>query len=170
MDAHVKQQIEHPVEDAFDPAAVIEKFMADYRNANDADFEDQTVIAKVAAGYPDGNPKTAIGLKKPPMQFVPPVAIFEMGQAFKDGAVKYGPLNWRASGVSSTVYYDAMLRHAMSWFDGEDVASDSKVHHLAHVMACCAILIDAERSGTLNDDRPQPGALPAWIKEKTECK
>lgn len=152
MDPRVKQQIEHPVEDAFDPEAAVR----DLFDSLDA------------AQYPDGNPKTALGLKKPPMQYVPPVAMFLLGQAFKDGAIKYGPMNWREKGVTASVYYDAMMRHAMSWWDGENVASDSKVHHLAHVMACCAIIIDAELSGTCKDDRPAPGSLPAWIKEWLE--
>jgi hypothetical protein len=72
-------------------------------------------------------------------------------------------MNWRERDVSSSVYYDAAFRHLMSWWDGEDRAPDSKVHHLAHVMACCAILIDAEINGNLHDDRPTPGPVAEMI-------
>lgn len=121
-----------------------------------------------AVGYPDDNPKTAIGTTKPPLSCVPPVAIFHMGQAMKDGKEKYGLMNWREHRVSSSVYYDAAMRHLMSWWDGEDRASDSGVHHLAHAMACLAILLDAESTGQLNDDRPIPGMLPEFITANTK--
>jgi hypothetical protein len=55
--------------------------------------------------------------------------------------------------VSSTVYYDAALRHLMAWFDGETIDPESGLSHLAHVMACCNILLDAEKNGKLNDNR-----------------
>lgn len=121
-----------------------------------------------APGYPDDNPKTAIGTKKPPVSVVPPVAVFHLGQAMKDGKEKYGLMNWREKRVSSSVYFDAAMRHLMSWWDGEDRASDSGVHHLAHAMACMAILLDAESIGKLNDDRPLPGNLPAFITANTK--
>jgi hypothetical protein len=46
------------------------------------------------------------------------------------------------------------MRHIEAWFNGEQQAQDSHVHHLAHAMACMAILLDAEACGMLNDDRP----------------
>jgi hypothetical protein len=111
--------------------------------------------------YPDDNPKTAVGATKVPLHLVPPVASHYMALAFKDGAVKYGPYNWREHMVSSSVYYGAARRHLDSWWDGEDVSADALVHHLGHVMACCAILLDALTVGKLNDDRPIKGAVAA---------
>jgi hypothetical protein len=55
------------------------------------------------------------------------------------------------------VYVDAALRHLNAWFDGEQEASDSGVHHLGHARACMAILLDAEATGNLIDDRPAEG-------------
>jgi hypothetical protein len=108
--------------------------------------------------YPDDNPKTAVGATKVPLHLVPPVASHYLALAFKDGASKYGPYNWREHRVSASVYYGAIRRHADAWWDGEDVSRDALVHHLGHVMACCAILLDAMSVGKLNDDRPLPGA------------
>lgn len=121
-----------------------------------------------AVGYPDDNPKTIIGTKKPPLHVVPPVAMFHLGQAMADGEAKYGLMNWREHRVSASVYYNAAMRHMMAWWDGENRASDSGVHHLAHAMACSAILLDAESIGQLNDDRPLAGNLPAFIQANTK--
>jgi hypothetical protein len=121
-------------------------------------FEDDKAdfikIAAKSAGYPDGNPKTAVGAVKVPFNAIPVTALIPMGQAMADGLKKYGITNWRDSPVSASVYYNAILRHLFAWQDGEDVAPDSEVHHLGHVMACCAILLDARSLGVLNDDRP----------------
>lgn len=110
--------------------------------------------------YPDDNPKTAVGATKVPLHLVPPVASHYLALAFKDGAAKYGPYNWREHRVSASVYYGAARRHLDAWWDGEDESPDALVHHLGHVMACCAIVLDAMTVGKLNDDRPSPGATP----------
>lgn len=109
-------------------------------------------------GYPDNNPKTSQGAKKVPLHLVPPSASHYLATAFADGARKYGPYNWRDAQVSATVYVGAMKRHIDAWFDGEEVSADALVHHLAHAMACCAIILDAASVGMLNDDRPTKGA------------
>jgi hypothetical protein len=59
------------------------------------------------------------------------------------------------------------MRHLMAWIDGEDIAEDSGVHHLGHVMACCAIILDAETQKTLNDNRPVRGKFSSLVKEMT---
>lgn len=100
------------------------------------------------------NPKDAIGSTKPGLGCVPSSAVFELAHAMADGAMKYGAHNWRVSGVRASIYRDAMDRHLAAWWEGEDRASDSGALHLAHIMACCAILIDAEYMRKLNDDRP----------------
>lgn len=112
---------------------------------------------------PDDNPKTALGIKKPPFAAIPPVAIVLLGQAMRVGEERYGLMNWREKTVSSSVYYNAMLRHLFAWWDGEDRAADSNLHHLAHVMACCSILLDAASLAKLNDDRPIKGLAGAVI-------
>lgn len=119
----------------------------------------------MTTGYPDDNPKTAFGLKKVPLHLVPPIAVAQMSLAFENGAGKYGPFNWREKTISSTVYYGAAMRHLQAWYDGEDFAPDSGVHHLAHVMACCAMVLDGASIGKLNDNRPPGGALPKFLEE-----
>lgn len=105
------------------------------------------------AGYPDDNPKTALGEAKPKISSTPTIGIREMGKVFELGAKKYGRYNWRLHQVSATVYYDAAWRHLSAWFDGEDIDPESGVSHLAHVMACMTILMDAQHHEMLNDNR-----------------
>lgn len=112
------------------------------------------------SGYPDHNPKTAMGAKKVPLHLVPPSAKHFLAQAMADGAKKYGPYNWREHQISVSVYYSALNRHMDAFWDGEDLAQDSGVHHVAHAMACCALILDALSVGMLNDDRPKAGASP----------
>lgn len=102
-----------------------------------------------------GNPKDAQGRKKVPLHLIPAVAQVHLARAFNDGVQKYGQANWRKSGVNASVYVSAAQRHLALWYDGgEELADDSKVHHLGHAMACLAIILDAQQCGKLNDDRP----------------
>lgn len=118
--------------------------------------------------YPDDNPKTLHGVRKVPYHLVPPSAVIYLATALKDGGAKYGPYNWRESRISSSTYIAACKRHIDAWWDGEERAEDSGVHHLAHAMACLALLLDADSVGMLNDDRPAPGAAAELIKRFTE--
>jgi hypothetical protein len=113
----------------------------------------------------DANPKAAMGALKVPLHLSPPSARHFIALAFEDGAKKYGPYNWRESGVSASTYVAAAGRHIDAWFDGEEVSADARVHHLAHAMACCAILLDAMTVGKLIDDRPPPGATPQMQRD-----
>ena len=115
----------------------------------------------MTGAYPDDNPKTAIGAKKVPLHLVPPSANHYFAMAMADGAAKYGPYNWRDKAVTVSTYIAAAKRHMDAYWDGEDVASDSGVHHLGHAMACMGIVIDAMTIGKLRDDRPTKGAAPA---------
>lgn len=118
--------------------------------------------------YPDNNPKTGAGLKKPPVHLVPPSSILAEAEAFKLGAAKYGPYNWREKKVSASIYYAAALRHLQAWWDGQDNDEESGATHLGHAKACLGILIDGKSIDMLNDDRPTPGAAARIIKESTE--
>lgn len=114
------------------------------------------------------NPKDRIGVKKPNLHLVPSTAIVHCAKAMEDGAAKYGPYNWRENKVIASVYVSAAERHLRQWFDGEDEAEDSGQHHLAHAMACLAILLDAQEGKNLKDDRPFPGETSELIKRLTK--
>lgn len=110
------------------------------------------------------NPKDVIGSGKLPLELVPDTATAYLALSFLEGALKYGRFNWRVAGVRASIYAAAMRRHMNKWWNGEDVDTDidpetgedrgTGVHHLASVMACCAIILDAKLVGKLTDDRP----------------
>lgn len=110
-------------------------------------------LSTVESKLVDNNVKTAAAAGKPVVSSVPPIALLALGAAMQDGVNKYGRFNWRGTSVTSSVFYDAMHRHLAAWYSGETHAPDSKIHHLAHIMASCAIILDAELHGVLNDDR-----------------
>ena len=117
--------------------------------------------------YPDNNPKTVIGAMKVPLHLVPPSAKHFLALALANGATKYGPYNWRDTAISVSVYKAAMERHMDAFWDGEECAQDSGVHHVAHAMACCALILDALTTGKLHDDRPTKGAAAQLQAEYT---
>lgn len=103
------------------------------------------------------NPKDAMGAAKVQLHLWPHVATVYGALAMQDGAEKYGAYNWREHPVKATVYISAAERHIAAFLDGEYHATDSGKPHLAHALACLAILVDALEHGNLIDDRPIPG-------------
>ncbi len=100
------------------------------------------------------NPKDRLGVLKVSLTKLPAVASVHAAHAMMDGAEKYGPYNWRKNKVFASIYVDAALRHLEAWYEGEENAPDSEAHHLGHAIACCGILLDAQETGNLVDDRP----------------
>jgi hypothetical protein len=100
------------------------------------------------------NPKDAIGDTKVPLWLLSPIAKAKWALAQFAGLCKYGAWNWRVAGVRSSVYLSAMQRHIDAYSSGEELDPVDGTDHLANIMACCAILIDAKAAGKLNDDRP----------------
>jgi len=112
-----------------------------------------TVVAPQSKAL-GNNPKDLLGVKKPSISKIPPIALLHESLAMMDGGGKYGPFNWRANKVVASIYVDAMFRHLLAWYEGEETAEDSGCHHLGHLRACAAILLDAQETGNLIDDRP----------------
>jgi len=118
-------------------------------------------------GLKPSNPKDMIGSDKIPFHLWPETATILGSLALLDGALKYGRGNWRVAGVRFTIYYDALRRHMNKWLEGEKKDPDSGLPHFAHVLACAAILADAEASGTLTDDSNFPGGYVTAVDELT---
>lgn len=116
---------------------------------------------------PDSNPKTIYGAAKPSVSAIPPSALIHLGQAMAEGERKYGLFNYREKNVTASVYYNAAMRHLLEYWDGENV-DVSGCHPLAHVMACCAIILDADLHKILNDDRGPKGDVHELIVALTK--
>jgi hypothetical protein len=116
------------------------------------------MAAPVTAAELGSNPKDLLGIKKVSISKLPVVGIIAGSHAMMYGADKYGPYNWRGNKVIASIYYDAIMRHLMAWFDSkEEVAADSGVYHLGHIIANASIILDAQATGNLIDDRPANG-------------
>lgn len=112
------------------------------------------------------NPKDAIGQAKAPLDLWPEIATAYGSLALYEGALKYGKYNWRHSKVRASVYIAAAKRHLAKWIEGQECDEKTTVPHLASVLGCIAILIDAEQSCTLIDDRSKaPYHLPGSLEE-----
>jgi len=114
---------------------------------------------------PVENPKAAIGAAKAPFFGIPWTAVIEMGTVMDGGAHKYGAYNYRDTRISTTTYHDAILRHFMLWADGEHTDAESKASHVAHVMACCALTIDADHGDMLEGDRSKTANVRYMLEE-----
>jgi len=99
------------------------------------------------------DPKGAAGAIKVPLGLIPPYAMEQTAWVHKLGADKYGPWNWRETGVCASTYVNAILRHLNAWRDGESLDPESGITHLAHIACSANILMDAEYCGKLQDDR-----------------
>lgn len=100
------------------------------------------------------NPKDAVGVAKAPLSTVPANVLAEVGVAMLEGALKYGRHNYRQAGVRASVYYDALMRHIMAWWEGEDIDPDSGLPHIVKAIATLVVLRDADSREMLEDDRP----------------
>ena len=103
------------------------------------------------------NPKDTIGIRKAPMSVVPANVMAEVAVGLLEGATKYGRHNYRVAGIRASVYYDAAMRHLMSWWEGQDSDPDPQSAGLSHVtkaITSLVVLRDAMMHDMMNDDRP----------------
>lgn len=102
-----------------------------------------------------GDPKKEAGSAKPSMNNVSPVAEFYEGAVMDGGAITYGEYNWGEHSMEAKTYYNAIRRHLAQWWLGEDLDEKSGLPHLAHIRACCGILIDQQERVAMIDNRPK---------------
>lgn len=115
----------------------------------------------------DINPKDSIGVKKVPLSTVSAPVLMEMGLAMLEGDRKYGRHNYRVSSVRASVYYDATMRHLMSWWEGEDLDPDSELSHITKALGALSVLRDSMINEKWIDDRP-PKIKTEWVKNLNE--
>jgi hypothetical protein len=105
------------------------------------------------------DPKGEVGKSKPQLHLIPRVSLEAQAGALELGRKKYGFFNWRENQVSTNTYISAMFRHLAAYKESEDLDPESGISHLGHIMASCAIILDAAKCGTLVDDRVRIPAL-----------
>lgn len=110
---------------------------------------------RAAGGEKLSNPKDIIGSDKVPLSIVPGTTKAYLAIGHLEGMLKYGYVNWRAAGVRTSIYLDALERHIEKFKNGEWQDADTQVPHLANALACISIIVDAHECGMLTDDRPK---------------
>jgi len=98
------------------------------------------------------------GKKQAQLSRVPVGPLLEVAAHFTKGADKYpdvspGVANW-SLGYAWSLSYDALQRHALAWWSGEDVDPETESHHLAAVVFHALALMEFGRTHRLHDDRP----------------
>lgn len=116
----------------------------------------------------DTNPKDMIGSTKLPLDLVPSTIQVYAAMSFLEGALKYGKFNWRIAGVRFSIYLSAIKRHLAKLEDGEWADPETKVPHLASIIASAGIIADAQMCGKLLDDRAPAAPSPELIDRQTE--
>lgn len=114
----------------------------------------RTRILRAAVVESKGNPKEAQAASdgKDMIQNIPLWLLKGDAAAHTLGANKYGRFNWREDPIKMSTYLGAMIRHIVAWSEGEETDPESGFHHLYHVRACCAVVLDATEHGTVHDD------------------
>lgn len=91
---------------------------------------------------------------KPAMHLVPPSAVVAIAEVLEYGASKYSERNWE-KGAEYSVPYASLMRHLMSFWDGEDTDPESGLPHTYHVLMNAAMLVHYEQNNPDLDDRPR---------------
>lgn len=60
------------------------------------------------------------------------------------GAVKYAPFSWQNEPVE--LWYSAMMRHIVAWKKGEQLDSETQLHHLVHAMCNLMFIVWIEQN------------------------
>lgn len=100
------------------------------------------------------------GTKLARVDLMPPRAVLEVAEHFGRGAAKYttpdhdGSRNWE-KGYNWSLSYAALMRHALAWWDGEDMDPELQSHHMAAVAFHALVLLENRRINPQFDDRPR---------------
>jgi hypothetical protein len=81
------------------------------------------------------------------LTIVPPMLEPAACRALMYGAKKYARFNYREVEDGPQRYFAAMERHIKQYKAGEETDRESGLHHLDHVAACLAILLEYRGMG-----------------------
>lgn len=115
------------------------------------------------------DPKQSQANKKKTFDNIPISLLIHALEGADNGANKYGPWNWLKlddGTMSLKTYINALQRHLILFRAGQDNASDSGIHHLKHMIAGLAVVLDAMLFNKVNDDRVKLSISQIEILEK----
>jgi len=114
------------------------------------------------------NPKDAAAESRVPLHLLPAITMIAGAMACRQGAIDYGPYNWREKPISLSKYLGAIGRHLERLKDGEWIDPKSKQPHFGHIIATSGILMDAAHAGTLIYDLPKVDGAASHLLEELE--
>lgn len=80
------------------------------------------------------------------MELLPPKSLENIAEVFTFGAEKYEPWNFlKGDGLETSRVYGSLQRHLNSYYQGEELDSESGLSHLAHAGANLMMLLELER-------------------------
>ena len=103
-------------------------------------------VTDAATGGQKGRKATRPGM-------LDPVALIELSRVAGMGADKYAPFNY-LRGYNWSLSFDAMMRHALLFWSGEDLDPESGLPHMAHAAWMALSLVSFLDRRVGNDDRP----------------
>lgn len=91
---------------------------------------------------------------KPMVGLIPPLPLLEIAKVFTYGVKKYAAHNYMdGGGFNYSRLYDAMQRHLLAFWSGEDNDPESGLSHLAHAAFGCLTLLNYQVVSHGRDDR-----------------
>lgn len=119
----------------------------------------------VQAPPPSSQEPQLKGLKhdasKPPLSLLPGKALWRVAEVLDYGAKKYAAHNWR-KGLTYNRLLSAALRHLTALMDGEEMDSETGLHHAAHAVCELLFLLQFHSEARVDlDDLYSQGLLRA---------
>jgi hypothetical protein len=108
--------------------------------------DSETRVTDAATGGQKGKKLCQVGA-------LDPVALIELGRIAGMGANKYAAFNY-LNGYDWSLSFNAMMRHALLFWAGEDTDPESGLNHMAHAAWMALSLVSFSERGLGTDDRP----------------
>lgn len=108
--------------------------------------EPETRITNESTGGQKGAKLTQLGA-------LDPVTLIELARVAGMGSNKYSAYNFM-KGTDWSLMFNAMQRHALRFWSGEDTDPESGLHHMAHAAWMALAIVGYSLRETGNDDRP----------------
>jgi hypothetical protein len=109
--------------------------------------DSETRVTDPGSGGQKGKKLTQVGA-------LDPVALIELSRVAGMGANKYAAHNF-LRGYDYSLSFNAMMRHALLFWAGEDADPESGLSHMAHAAWMALSLVSFVERGVGNDDRPK---------------
>jgi len=96
------------------------------------------------------------------MDLIPVSTLNGLAEVLTYGAQKYGTNNWQGLSDFNNRFYGALLRHLIAWRSGEEIDTESGLHHLKHALANICFLLDHQSNSKAMNVNPSWEEVREW--------